>query len=336
MIRNIQKLIQYKLLLPILATGCAASTLTGVAWAQDVTLRLAHGYTAASVENEVLKQTADRIRERTDGGLDIQVFSDNQLGTNADAVEQAVSGADLIAFVDASGAAEKGLPELGILSGPFLFETGEQAKKFGKSEMFQEWVDKLADNGNLRILALNWFDEPRDIIGDRAFIEPGDLNGMKIRLPPLDAWLATFVPLGAVPTSLTYGETYGALEQGVVNAAESSPNAIGAAKWGEVVKHLTRTGHIRPWLGYAMGEDSFRRLSPEHQEILVEEFKKSGEMAAEMHTGKTNATIEEMKALGVEVHMPNIAAFQEATKEFYTGSSNWPADLVDQVRELGK
>jgi TRAP-type C4-dicarboxylate transport system substrate-binding protein len=323
-------------LLSFAFAGLSATTVATAVLAQDVKLRLAHGYTANSVEQEALVDAAARIRERTNGGLDIQIFSDNQLGTNADAVEQAVSGADVIVFVDASGAAEKGLPELGILSGPFLFETSEQAKKFGKSDLFNEWVDKLAVNGNLRILALNWFDEPRDIIGDRPFVEPGDLNGMKIRLPPLDAWLATFVPLGAVPTNLTFGETYGALEQGVVNAAESSPNAIAAVKWPEVVKHLTRTGHIRPWLGYAMGEDAFKRLSPEYQVILVEEFNKSGEIAAGKHTAMTDATIEGMKEMGVEVHAADIPAFQEATKEFYAKSDKWPADLVDTIRELGR
>ena len=201
-----------RLIRALAAASVTAALVTGAS-AQEVNLRLAHGYPANSVEQEVLLQTADRIRERTDGALDIQVFSDLQLGTNADMVEQAVSGADLIVFVDASGAAEKGLPELGILSGPFLFETQEQAVKFGESELFDEWVEKLAQNGNLRILALNWFDQPRDIMGDRPFVEPSDLEGVKIRLPPLEAWLATFVPLGAVPTNLTFSETYGALEQ---------------------------------------------------------------------------------------------------------------------------
>ena len=55
-----------------------------------------------------------------------------------------------------------------------------------------------------------------------------------------------------------------------------------------------------------------------------------------MHTAKTNDTIESMKAMGVEVHMPDIPAFQEATKDFYINSKSWPADLVEQVRALGK
>ncbi len=304
--------------------------------AEAVKLRLAHGYTSTSVEQEVLTETAKRIKERTDGGLEIAIYSDNQLGSNADVVEQAVSGGDLIVFVDASGAAEKGLPELGILSGPFLFDDAAQAHKFSQSGLFKEWTQKLAETGNLHILALNWFDEPRDIIGDRSFAEPKSLDGIKIRLPPLDAWVRTFKPLGAVPTNLSYGETYGALEQGVVNAAESSPNAIAAAKWAEVSKHLTRTGHIRPWLGYAIGEQAFQQLSPEYQQVLVEEFQKSGEIASGRHTERTKDNIEKMKAIGVEIHEADIAAYRDATRDFYTNSSDWPADLVDRVREAGR
>lgn len=321
-----------------LVAGSALSLLAGgMAAAQDkVLLRLAHGYTTTSVEQEVLAATADRIRERTGGALDIQIFPANELGTNADMVEQAVSGGDVIVFVDASGAAEKGFPTLGILSGPFLFDNGEQAQKFAKSDMFKEWTEELAAKGNLRILALNWFDEPRDIIGDRSFADPASLKGMKVRLPPLAAWLATFEPLGAIPTSLTYGETYGALEQGVVNATESSPNAIFAAKWYEVSKHLTRTGHIRPWLGYAMGEDAFKRLSEDHRKVLVEEFTASGEAAAKTHTERTNGHIAEMKAAGVEIHEADISAYRAATEGFYTSSKDWPADLVGQIRALAQ
>ncbi|WP_168734565.1 TRAP transporter substrate-binding protein DctP [Ollibium composti] len=321
-----------------LVAGSALSLFAGgVAVAQDkVLLRLAHGYTTTSVEQEVLAATADRIRERTGGALDIQIFPANELGTNADMVEQAVSGGDVIVFVDASGAAEKGFPTLGILSGPFLFDNGEQAQKFAKSDMFKEWTEELAAKGNLRILALNWFDEPRDIIGDRSFADPASLKGMKVRLPPLAAWLATFEPLGAIPTSLTYGETYGALEQGVVNATESSPNAIFAAKWHEVSKHLTRTGHIRPWLGYAMGEDAFKRLSEDHRKVLVEEFTASGEAAAKTHTERTNGHIEQMKAAGVEIHEADIPAYRAATEGFYTSSKDWPADLVGQIRALAQ
>jgi TRAP-type C4-dicarboxylate transport system substrate-binding protein len=284
----------------------------------------------------VLRETADRIKKRTNGELDLSVFSDNQLGSNADVVEQAVSGAPLIAFVDASGAAEKGLPELGILSGPFLFDDVAQAHKFSQSPLFAEWTEKLAEKGKLRILALNWFDEPRDIIGDRSFARPSDFKGIKIRLPPLDAWLRTFRPLGAVPTSLSYGETYGALQQGVINASESSPNAIFVAKWAEVSKHLTRTGHIRPWLGYAIGEQAFQKLSPANRAILVEEFKASGEIAAKRHTETTGKNIEAMKKSGVTVHQADIAAYREATKAFYTESSNWTPDLVDKVREAAR
>lgn len=325
-----------RLLLVAGAAALASLPLTRLAQAETIRLRVAHGYTSTSVEQQVLREAAERIKKRTNGGLELSVFSDNQLGSNADVVEQAVSGAPLIVFVDASGAAEKGLPELGILSGPFLFDNVAQAQKFGQSALFKEWTAGLAEKGKLRILALNWFDEPRDIIGDRSFAKPADLKGAKIRLPPLDAWLRTFRPLGAIPTSLAYGETYGALQQGVINASESSPNAIFAAKWAEVSKHLTRTGHIRPWLGYAIGEQAFQKLSPELRTALIEEFNAAGEIAAKRHTDITDKNIEAMKKAGVTVHQADIAAYREATKAFYAESPKWAPDLVEKVRAASR
>lgn len=324
-----------RLVWPLAITVAIASV--GAAWAADqVKLRVAHGYSTKSVEQEVLTETAKRIRERTGNNLDISIFSDNQLGTNADVVEQAVSGGNLIVFVDASGAAQMGVPELGILSGPFLFDNTAQASKFSQSPLFTKWLDKLAKDANLRVLALNWFDQPRDIIGDKAYSKPNDLKGVKIRLPPLDAWTRTFTPLGAVPTNLTYGETYGALQQGVVNASESSVNAISAAKWPEVSKHLTRTAHMLPWLGYAMGEKAFSKLSPEHQKILLEEFNKSGEIAAERHNKRTSESLDKMKSMGVTIHDADINAYREATKAFYTTAPAWPPTLVEEVRAAAR
>ncbi len=221
---------------------------------------------------------------------------------------------------------------MGILSGPWLFDDVEQANEFSKSELFGEWTETLASEANLRILALNWFDAPRDIIGNAPYTTPESLNGTKLRLPPLDAWVQTFSPLGVTPTNLTYGETYGALQQGVVDGAESSPNAIYAAKWHEVAKHLTRTGHIRPWLGYAMGNDAFMNLSKEHQQILVEEFQAAGEEAAQRHADLTEENIQAMKDGGVQVHEIDVAAFREIAEEFYANSPNWEPGLVDEVR----
>lgn len=155
---------------------------------------------------------------------------------------------------------------------------------------------------------------------------------MKLRTPPIETWDRTFKPLGAITTTIDNTEAYGALEQGVVEAAEGPINGTAALKWQEVAPVLTLTGHFRTFLGFAMGEQTFQKLSPELQTILLEEFHAGGERATEAFTTVTDENLAAFESQGVEVHEANIPAYQKATAGFYDSYG----DLLDRVREAGK
>ena len=319
----------------LLVAGCSSPTESDVDTdgLPSVTLRIGHGFASTSTEQAVLLEVADAVAERTDGKFELQVFSDAQLGSTAEVLEQAVSGGDVIAFVDASGASVYGAPELSILSGPFLFETTEEAAAFIETDLFAEWMTQLETEGGLKVLAFNWFDQPRDIMGTAGYSEPEDMEGVKIRIPPLDAWTKTFGAVGAVPVEMATAEVYSGIEQGVVDAGESAPNAMYSFGWADVAKHLTRTGHIRPYLGYAMSAEVFDSLPEEYQTILVEEFEAGGITATATHLENTEATLALMESEGVEIHEANIEAWREITEFFYGDYPEWREGLVDLVRE---
>ncbi|MDI2099197.1 TRAP transporter substrate-binding protein DctP [Ruicaihuangia caeni] len=301
--------------------------------AETITIRVSSVNPADSIYGKTIDEVAASVNEKSDGALKLEVFHAGQIGTTSDTAQQAASGEDIITFIDAGTASSLGNPDMAILGGPFLFENNDQALKFAQSDVFKEMTETLAEEGNLRVLALNWLDGPRHMWGKNAYPEPTDLEGVKVRTPPIETWDRTFKPLGAVTTTIENTEAYSALEQGVVEAAEGPVNGTVAQKWHEVAPQLTLTAHFRTFLGYAIGEATWKKLTPELQELLIDEFTAGGEVATERFAEAEKETLDRITSEeGVTVHEANLAAYQKATAGFYDSYG----DLLDRVREAGK
>jgi len=323
----------------LVLSGCSGATTNdeknvggGDKDSKSITLRVSSVNPADSVDVMVLDEIAENVEKKSDGALKLEIYPMGQIGSTSDTAQQAASGEDIITFIDAGTASSLGNPDMSILGGPFLFQNAEQAGKFAKSDVFQEMADDLAEEGNLRILALNWLDGPRHLWGKNAYPEPTDLQNVKLRTPPIETWDRTFKPLGAITTTIENTEAYSALEQGVVEAAEGPINGTYALKWHEVAPELTLSGHFRTFLGFGIGEKTFQKLSPELQKLLVDEFQAGGDLATKRFAQAEDETLDKMKEDGVTVHEANLEAYQDATAGFYDEYG----DLLQKVRDAGK
>jgi len=171
----------------------------------------------------------------------------------------------------------------------------------------------------------------RHIIGSDAYPTPADLAGVKIRIPPLPAWTATFEALGATPVTVDFTEVYTALSQGVVDAAEAPLSAINGGKWQEVAQDVTLSGHFRQFQGFVMAEDVFQSLPPEHQQILLEEFALGGRNATAMEIASAETLRGEFEAQGVTFTDADVEAYRAATEPFYEAFPEWTPGLREQV-----
>ena len=153
---------------------------------ESVVLRLALPHPDSAYETEVAKEVAERVLERTEGRVDIQVFPS---GGSAPTPTWSTGRPrhDIVAFIDASAAAG-GRRGLGILAAP-TSSSNQQAEKFATSDLYQQWMDDFENNSGLKMLALNWWDTPRGIMGT-GLAAPGRLNGVSCAAP-LAAWLDT-------------------------------------------------------------------------------------------------------------------------------------------------
>ncbi|MEX1058485.1 MAG: TRAP transporter substrate-binding protein DctP, partial [Natronospirillum sp.] len=236
-----------------------ALMLPGMAASQsNVTIRIASVNDPTSESIKVVESVSERITERTDGRVQFQLFPSAQLGSTSDSLEQASQGQPVITFTSASFMATFGVPELSVVEGPFVIDDLEQGERLAFSDLLRGYYDELAEEANLRPLALNWFDGPRHMVGTSAYTDPSDLSGVKMRVPPVETWLQTFKPLGVVATTVEAAESYSALAQGVVDAAESPLTGLRANRWYEVAPHITETGHFNLFTGWVTSESVFQ------------------------------------------------------------------------------
>lgn len=312
----------------LVLSGCSADT-GDAAGAESVTIRVSHVESSTSVTHEALEAVAERVEERTDGGLILEIYPDGQLGTTTDTLQQSASGETVIGYTDSASLAALGAKNLDILSGPFLFENTDQAQTFHESEMFAELGEELVEETGVRILALNYFLGTRNVLGKDAYPNPEDLAGVKLRTPPIEAWTRTFEAVDAVPTTVEYTEAYSALQQGVVDAAESDINSLIDQKWYETVQNLTMTHHMQLFLGFAIGEAGFQKLSKEHQTVLLEEFSQGGIDSTKVNADKEEETKRFLEENGVTITEADLAAYRDATESFYDG---YPEGFLAEVR----
>jgi len=277
---------------------------------------------------------AERVKERTGGCVVIQIFPNSQLGGSRDTYELARLGAPVIAHIDPGYASEYGSKNLSVLSGPYIFDTPEEAEKIVNSQLIRDWNERLRVTGGLRILTWNWYFGERYIISDRGYRTPKDLKGIKVRVPPNPVWVETYKTLNATIVTLEWAEVYTGLSQGVVDAAEAPLSTLYGSRLYEVKKVLTETGHFKAITGHVISDQFFRSLPPDVRQILVEEITRGGEIMSKLTIQKQEEYKELFAAEGVPVVKADKEAFKKATRPFYTKFPEWPPDIYEQVQRV--
>lgn len=310
----------------------AAVLMAGPVRAQDVTIRIATVNAPTSQSWKGVMAVAERVTKRTEGRIAFQGFPSGQLGSTTDSIEQASQGLPIMTFTSASFLAGFGVPELSVVEGPFVVADNAEAERVAYSSLMQGFYDRLARDAGLRVVALNWFDGPRHMIGTAPYPEPADLQDVRMRVPAVETWIKTFEPLGVIPTSVEAAEVYSALSQGVVTAAESPLTGLRASGWHEVAKEITLTGHFNLFTGWVMSEAAFQSLSEGDRVILLEEFRTGGQDLARSSAELEKEIRAEFEAKGVTFHAADVEAYRAATKDFYSSFPDWPEGLYDQIR----
>jgi len=279
---------------------------------------------------------AERVKERTNGGLEIQVFHSAQLGVEEDIIEQIRQGVNVGQNTDSARLGNY-VPGIAVMNGPYFVNSIEDVVKLSQLPTVKQWNEELATKYGLKVLSFNWVQGFRHFMTNKPIRSPEDLKGLRIRTPPAPIWQESVRALGAVPTAINFGEIYTALQQKAVDGAELVYANIFGANLFEVLKYVSETKHFLLINFEVVSAKWFDSLPEEYQKILVEECDRAGlETSYGMEEG-----IPDFRKRAVEKGMTiiqdvDIEAFKEAGKAAYEvlGIADVREQIIKELEDL--
>ena len=298
--------------------------------AQDVVIKVAYENNPGEPTDLVMNHWAKLVQEASGGTVALELYPSSQLGAKQDVIEQGLLGVNVITIADVGFLTDYD-PDLGILFGPYLTDSPEQLFEIYESDWFKQKEAELREKG-VHIVISNYLYGTRQLLTTKKVEKPEDLVGMKIRVPNNVMQIKALELMGATPTPMPLGEVYPALTQGVIDGVENPLPVLYGQKLHEQAKELSMISYLTNtslWLG---GEAFFSTLDPEVVTMLHETGYQAGLYSQELAVQEEVKMLEAMKAAGVTVTQPDIAAFREKTKPFYTQFPEWSEGLYEQIQ----
>lgn len=301
---------------------------------EPIKLSLSHNQATSTAQHQVLTEVADRIKEKTDGGVVVDLFPDSQLGAFGDIPEQFMAGTAVIGAVNAPLTATYGVPELAALNVPYVFDGPEDIGKFAASGLYDEWDSKLAEQG-FKMIAFNWYQGERHIISNNpdGYPMPETMAGDAIRIPGGANWAAFFgdLPIDAQPLDGT--EVYTAIQQGVINGAEGPFAQMLGWSLQELGKSITLTSHNYDISGFATSVKVWDTLSEDQQEAVSEAFLWGGEEFSKRTVADDAPLKADLEEAGITFVEADKAAYAKVAEESVT-AERFPeyGDVLEDIK----
>lgn len=308
---------------------CLAVLLLPGAALAKISLKLGHTGAPNHHYNLTCEKFVEAVKQKSGGEIEIKIFPSDQLGNQRQLVEGAqlgtvdmvlTSDSQISSFVDAFGA----------LNLPFLFRDIDHVGKAMDGDV-GEYFSKEAEKKGLVILGY-WENGFRHVSNSKRPIEKlEDLKGLKLRTPNSQVTLASFKALGALPTPMSFGEIYSALQLGTVDGQENPIAHILTQKWYEVQKFFSLTNHQHNVEPLCMSKVIFDSLKPEYRQILLDAAKEHALVSRAMVTSDEAKQLEELKTKIAVNAVADLQPFQDACKPVYDDARKKYGAIVDQI-----
>lgn len=305
-----------------LAAAFVALGLTASVQAQTV---LKIGYATSKESHYGVGSTVfcDEVEKGTQGRYKCQHFPNSALGGEREEIEAVQLGTQDVVNTS-TGPLGNFVPEVKIVDIPFLFRDYDHARKVMDGPIGQDLLKKMQAKG---LIGLAWTENGfRHMTNSKhPIVHASDAAGLKMRTMENKVHMDGYKTFGILPTPMAFPELFTALQQGTVDGQENPIPVILAAKFAQVQKYLSLTGHVYSPAVLILSPNVWNKLSDADKKVFVEAAKKGGAAQRKKVNDDENNGIALLKKEGMQVvekvdgesfRKAIAPAYQQYAKEF--------------------
>ena len=296
-------------------------------------IKLAHGLDVSHPVHKAMVFMQDRLDEKSKGTLRLEIYPNQQLGTEREVLELLQIGSLGMTKVSTS-TLENFVPELRILGLPFLFRDRDHKFAVLEGEIGEHFLNASIDS---RLKGLTFYDAGSRSFYTKTKVEtPEDLSGMKIRVMETYMAINMVRSMGGSPTPISWGELYTALQQGIVDGAENNLPSFYLSRHYEICKYYILDEHTAVPDEIVVSTILWNSLTDLEKIWLKEAAVESAQYQKKIWREAELEALRELEKNGVEILTVDKELFRSKTDGIYTEFAKDPQlkILIDQILEV--
>ncbi len=246
----------------------------------------------------------ENIQNATDGKVYVKLAPGGQLGAGGELVQKVQSGTIQAAQHSIANFAPFAAVT-DLINLPYLCGSNQRFTNLVTSDTWKAEVNPKVEAAGFKPLFYINID-PRVVAirkgGAGAVLSPGDLSGVKFRVPGSAMLQQYYRMVGANPTPVAWGETPSAIKQGVADALDPSVGALYVFGFKDILSHVTFTQAVPDSQVYSCNLEWFNSMPADVREAIDW----ASEMTAHQNLAKVPSArtyaMAELRKAGVEFH----------------------------------
>ena len=299
--------------------------------AQNVALRLSAPATATD-------QRAIALTEIF--GPAVKGFADFQPHWNATLFKQgteleAIARGNLEMSITSAQELAALIPGWSLFTAGYLLRDADHQKKVFESGLMDDLKKQVEDKLSVKLISVMYLGRRQiNLRSDKEIKTPADMAGVRLRMPPSEAWQFLGTALGASPLPMAFGELYTALQTGAVDGQDNPLPTVRDSKFFEVTKQIVLTSHLVDQNYIAFSKTVWDKLTPDQKKTVQKAADDASEKGRQAQLKLESELEAFFKEKGLKVYTPDLEAFRSKVLKDYAASKfskDWPAGMVEKI-----